>query len=40
VFLPQKEGIEVPSSVKNGIQGRTIKIHSLEKPIRRLLEDM
>jgi len=29
VFLPQKEGIEVLSSLKNVIQGRTIKIHSL-----------
>ena len=35
-----KEGIEVSSSLKDGIQVRTIKIHSLENPTRRLLENM
>ena len=40
VFFPQKEGIEVSISFKEEIQVRTIKIHSLKKPTRRLLEDM
>jgi len=40
VFLSQKEGVEVSSSLKDGIQVRTIKIDSLEKPTRRLFEDM
>ena len=40
MFLPQKEGIEVSNSLKDGIQVKTIKIDSLEKLTRRLLEDM
>ena len=40
MFLPQKEGIEVSNSLKDGIQVRTIKIDSLEKPGRRLIEEM
>jgi len=40
VFHPQKEGFDVLSSLKDGIQVRIIKIDSLEKPTRKLLEDM
>ena len=40
VFLPQKEGIEVSSSLKDEIQASKIKIDSLEKPTRTLLENM
>jgi len=40
VFLPQKEGNKVSSSLHDGIQVRAIKIHSFEKHIIKFLEDM